>query len=417
MMTASGKRMECARRQAKKRPHDPKPVHRTSSAEAIEFGNKPIVIDHEKDIFSIDLVGDQAVPHRERLGKPLQVDEILKLKSTICPVTGRVHNNSALGPGIQHRKLKGPLPPSELARLRRLVNGQTQYLHKVPPRSSTSLTEPNSNSDVWGSSDGSQEVDWVPQTKAKKAPITYGYVPVNLSLSGQTLPPVEVAGPGQSYNPSVAEWKELIRRRSEQQEHLDAAKRLRSKRHNLGGSSDERFDLRVSSDSEAEDHKQTDEYDTDVSDPGISKDQGSKSRPTAKTRKQRNREKRRKLQVGLENSLQAKKAEHKYFAAVLTSGKLKIALKDTICVNAEAQPEGETLDVSAIRKHKFGKHPIAQSPLDVHLPEELAESLRSLKPEGNLFVDRYASLVRRGIIESRVVQPRRRRYALLRRER
>jgi len=37
----------------------------------------------------------------------------------------------------------------------------------------------------------------------------------------------------------------------------------------------------------------------------------------------------------------------------------------------------------------------------VQLPDELADSLRTLKPEGNLLSDRFRSLRERGIVEGR----------------
>lgn len=53
------------------------------------------------------------------------------------------------------------------------------------------------------------------------------------------------------------------------------------------------------------------------------------------------------------------------------------------------------------------------APLEVQLSDELTESLRLLKPEGNLFRDRYRSLVERGIVEPRFAPNRKGpRYAL-----
>ena len=53
------------------------------------------------------------------------------------------------------------------------------------------------------------------------------------------------------------------------------------------------------------------------------------------------------------------------------------------------------------------------APLEVQLSDELAESLRLLKPEGNLFRDRYRSLVERGIVEPRFAPNKRgRKYPL-----
>jgi len=42
-------------------------------------------------------------------------------------------------------------------------------------------------------------------------------------------------------------------------------------------------------------------------------------------------------------------------------------------------------------------------PLELQLPSELSDSLRRLKPEGNLLKDRFRSLMERGILETRVM--------------
>ena len=56
---------------------------------------------------------------------------------------------------------------------------------------------------------------------------------------------------------------------------------------------------------------------------------------------------------------------------------------------------------------------LAVAPLEVQLSNELTESLRLLKSEGNLFRDRYRSLVERGIVEPRFSASKRgRKYPL-----
>jgi nucleolar protein 53 len=55
---------------------------------------------------------------------------------------------------------------------------------------------------------------------------------------------------------------------------------------------------------------------------------------------------------------------------------------------------------------------LPNEPVEVQLSDELAESLRQLKPEGNLYRDRYRSLVERGVVEPRFTQAKKqRRYA------
>lgn len=53
---------------------------------------------------------------------------------------------------------------------------------------------------------------------------------------------------------------------------------------------------------------------------------------------------------------------------------------------------------------------IPEAPLEVVLEDELQDSLRLLKPEGNLLKDRYRSMLLRGRVETRrrITQPKKR---------
>ena len=54
------------------------------------------------------------------------------------------------------------------------------------------------------------------------------------------------------------------------------------------------------------------------------------------------------------------------------------------------------------------RYSIPDKPLEVVLPNELRESLRLLKPEGNILNDRFRNLLVQGKIESRtrITQPK-----------
>jgi len=58
---------------------------------------------------------------------------------------------------------------------------------------------------------------------------------------------------------------------------------------------------------------------------------------------------------------------------------------------------------------RLGKHRVPENDIEVQIGEDLSENLRNLKPEGNLFRDRFVSLQQRALIEPRVrVVPTRR---------
>jgi len=54
-----------------------------------------------------------------------------------------------------------------------------------------------------------------------------------------------------------------------------------------------------------------------------------------------------------------------------------------------------------LRRRKLGKIALPEKDLELVLPDELQDSLRLLKPEGNLLKDRYRNLLIRGKVESR----------------
>ncbi|KAG7102590.1 Ribosome biogenesis protein NOP53 like [Verticillium longisporum] len=54
-----------------------------------------------------------------------------------------------------------------------------------------------------------------------------------------------------------------------------------------------------------------------------------------------------------------------------------------------------------LRRKKLGKSKLPEGDLELVLPDELQDSLRRLRPEGNLLKDRYRSLLVRGKVESR----------------
>lgn len=360
-----------------------------------------------EELFSVDVRGDRSTLKRERLGKTLRSDEILALKSSIKPISGLVHKNSLLGSGIVHKKIKGSLPPSELARLRRIVNRAPHASTGASAASASKNTIPGEY-DMWSSSEPSQSAsEWVSVTKSKKPPSTYGQGPMTLTTDGSVLPAIEVAEVGQSYNPPLVEWNDLIARKAVVQMRLDSAQQQQNVKSRAAQGIDERFEAEVASDDE---HLSVSLPEVDDNHADLFKKPDP--RATAKTQAQRNKDSRKKQQIALETAIRAQKAQRKALSSLGSLIESNLELSDE-------QKQGLVTEVrknSKVRKHKYGKHQIPQDPLEIQLSDELAESLRTLKPEGNLFKDRFISLVKRGIVEARIPQSKRRRYALLSKE-
>jgi nucleolar protein 53 len=73
-----------------------------------------------------------------------------------------------------------------------------------------------------------------------------------------------------------------------------------------------------------------------------------------------------------------------------------------------SETESEINDDQKLRRKQLGKFKLPQNDLELVLPDELQDSLRRLKPEGNLLKDRYRSMLVRGKVEARRHLPFRR---------
>jgi nucleolar protein 53 len=125
-------------------------------------------------------------------------------------------------------------------------------------------------------------------------------------------------------------------------------------------------------------------------------------RPERKTQGQRNRIKRRKeaeqkakMAVDIKRKNEQVTEMQKFAKALSEKEK---ARKLAVVQNEDDSSSGDDLE---LRRRRLGKIPLPEKDLELVLPDELQDSLRLLKPEGNLLKDRYRSLLVRGKVESR----------------
>ena len=71
----------------------------------------------------------------------------------------------------------------------------------------------------------------------------------------------------------------------------------------------------------------------------------------------------------------------------------------------------QDIDEGILRRRRLGKDAVPEPSLELVLPDELQDSLRLLKPEGNLLADRYRNMLIRGRMETRkaIQQPKKKR--------
>ncbi|GAK67316.1 p60-like protein [Moesziomyces antarcticus] len=409
-----------------------KNIDLTSTEAFLEEQRDPLRQTASDALFVEDRSGQETLTARQARGKrPLKSLEILQ----------RNFGHAAVAPAKKQKQAAGVDRRME-QRLRKMVGRQqvgTQGdASAIVDRSANVVNKTLGDVyDVWGSSSGdakgkAKADDWIPTGVAKPAV----HVPKTLRRDdfdvASKLPAVELPHPGSSYNPDLESHEALINeayeieKRLEENEQMDQAERT-AWQSKLATIVAREAELRAQKD---DDLKRYRGMDVDV--PGLgsddeaaaeddlddasSDDEGAESaEPKRKTRQQRVRAKRARMQ-----QLEAARRKQARIeaAAILQLPALKRRQARLAAARAQAA-EARKLEKTALleRKglagHKVGKHKVPQQQLDVQTPDELADSLRTLKPEGNLFRDRYTRLQSRGVIEPRVKQtPKRRTHKL-----
>lgn len=135
----------------------------------------------------------------------------------------------------------------------------------------------------------------------------------------------------------------------------------------------------------------------------------STKRPKRKTPAQRNRVIRRKEAEGKqkhdETNRRKEEQEKKIEALLAEEQAAREALAALSSASEASDEDDEEGDDSVLRRRALGKFKLPEKDLDMVLPDELQDSLRRLKPEGNLLKDRYRNILVRGKMESRRKRP------------
>jgi nucleolar protein 53 len=264
----------------------------------------------------------------------------------------------------------------------------------------------NATYDVWGTAPtANPEVvhDFLPTEESIKQPKSLKQKPITLTANGKAVAAVQKPAGGYSYNPLSTDYE--ARLSEESAKALDAEqKRIEIE---LEKRQKEEAVARSAAEAEAaEERANMSEWEEDSEWEGLQSgaedELSTTKRPQRKTQAQRNRIKRRKEDERL--------AQHR--AAMKKRRAQEQHIKD-IAAEVEAREQGKALlaiddsdtgnDASdeRLRRRQLGKFRLPEKDLELVLPDELEESLRLLKPEGNLLKDRYRSMLVRGKIESR----------------
>ncbi|EAW11223.1 60S ribosome subunit biogenesis protein NOP53 [Aspergillus clavatus NRRL 1] len=348
------------------------------------------------ELFIIDKEGSSEIRNEFlKKHKPLKADEILAKRSVIPAVDTRKRLNSKVTDGVIEPKSKRHksdwVTRKEWLRLKQVAKDANPTLK----------AEGSELYDPWADAQESTPVedpqfDYLPKPKPKVAPATLKTPPISLAANGKPVPAVRAPDAGISYNPTFEDWDRLLQEKG--QEAVDAEKkRLEEERREQ-----ERQRLIAEAQNDDGEVKSDDEsawegFESEYEKP----DWLNKKRPERKTKTQRNKIKRRKeaeRQAKWEEKMK-KKEEQLEQAKLIAEQVQQRQLERSQESGDDSSEAGD--DVALRRRPLGGKNRVPEKPLEVVLPDELQDSLRLLKPEGNLLDDRFRTLIVQGKLESR----------------
>ncbi|RYP35504.1 hypothetical protein DL767_003758 [Monosporascus sp. MG133] len=383
-----------------------KNVDVTEIEEGLEELNKEIieggvVAERPSDeLFALDTVGDASIPKRfpKHTSKPLKADEIIAARSAVPAVPLRKRPGDKTTDGIiPAKRLRTQyVTHKELNRLRKVADGHHESTIEVV----------DASYDPWAAEPQPEKEEVVHDTRndKKKAPKTITHKPISLSANGKHVPAVKKPTGGYSYNPAFSDYEARYTE--------EANKAVEAEKKRLAEEEAERIKKEAAARSAAEAEAaearaELSEWEDDSEWEGFQSGgeelKPTVKRPERKTPAQRNRAKRRKEEerrLKHEAKMRIKKAQAeqiKQIAKEVAEREAQRAL-----VRAEQSDDSSTEGNDEIlRRRQLGKFKLPEKDLELVLPDELQDSLRRLKPEGNLLKDRYRSMLVRGHVEAR----------------
>ncbi|KAG2181130.1 hypothetical protein INT43_008712 [Umbelopsis isabellina] len=344
-------------------------------------------------LFTLDVKGDDRVKRQLAKDKPLYIDQILKSRSAIPAVGTRLF---AL-PKESAKDNKGKESRINREKIEKLAKRKITQAPVKPAKKSKGTAY-----DVWADEEPTP-VDLNPylepvRKRTVHAPSTLKVKPA----AAEHQPAVEVAEAGASYNPTMEDHQVLLRKA-----HKVETDKI-SQRENVNKQLEYRKELLDLNEEEAVDSEVDEESDAHSDD-----DEETRKRKEnkKKTRSERNRLKKAKETQQLELRRKQEKELHKEITKLEEIEKIVEESEMSSLTKAEKRKAKKEAQEQA-GLPRLGKYFVQKAPIEVQLTDELSESLRSLKPEGNAFRDRFVSLQKRNIIEPRLPVNHKRRYRL-----
>ena len=355
-------------------------------------------------LFSLDTTGDVGIQRKVLKGsKPLRADEIIAQRSAVPAVSMKKRVGDSLttdGILAPKRQRTSYVSHKELLRLRKIADGKDNSISVVEVQEAAY--------DPWDLQKDIQEqiqdprFSFLEKKKKTTAPKSIKQKSVSLAASGKVIPAVRQPDGGYSYNPVFTDYE--ARLAAAGQKEVEAEKKR------LAALEVDRIKAEAAAKSAAEaeaaeakaEMSEWEEDDTEWE--GLSGAEDVKlnaKRPERKTQVQRNKIKRRKEEERkAKMAADIKRKNEQVAQAKAIAASLKAKQSSALATTADSDSESDSYELE-LRRRKLGKIALPERDLELVLPDELQESLRLLKPEGNLLKERYRSLLVRGKVESR----------------
>ncbi|KAL9601053.1 MAG: hypothetical protein Q9219_002762 [cf. Caloplaca sp. 3 TL-2023] len=371
-------------------------------------------------LFTVDTTGSDTIRKSHKSSKPLKADEILAARSAVPAISTHKRlgiTDDIIEPSSKRRKGNG-VNPREYDRLKALAYGGESV------RKDVVQVDDAPNHDPWESAPADptkqdHQLSYLEKPKPVKAPSTLTKPPTSLLANNTSLSAVPKPNPGISYNPAFQDWDALL---------LSAgAAEVAAERKRLAEAAAEEEKQKLIAAARSE--KENDAYKTEDESAweGFESDYEvaewlKQKRPQRKTPAERNKVRRRKeaeRQAKWDTQMKKREKQAKQVESIIkevdreTKAKVSAMSTMTMKENGEGNEQGNTDDY-LLRRRKFGKHSLPTPPLELALPDELRDSLRLLRPEGNALGDRFRNIMLRGKIETRrpITQPKKKRRAM-----
>ncbi|KAA6409281.1 MAG: hypothetical protein FRX48_06834 [Lasallia pustulata] len=348
-------------------------------------------------LFTLDTTGSTAIQKAyNKIHKPLKSDQILAQRSAVPAVDSRKRSGVTDGvvePSSKRRKANG-LSHREYERLKNIAYGGETVHKDVIKADGTPAHDPWE--DVVEQPD--PRFSYLEKSKKVRAPRTLNEAPISLAAGAKRIPAVKRPNAGISYNPSFQDWDQLLTEEGAKEveaekKRLKEAEEERVRLERIAAAQDERDDIQTEDESAWEGFES--EYEGE--------EWLTKRRPERKTPAERNKVKRRKeAERQAKWDAQMKKRAHQ--ALQIKSIARQVEARERAKAEAKVQAgesSSDGIDDRVLRRRKLGNASLPEPHLELVLPDELQDSLRLLKPEGNLLKDRFRSILVRGKVETR----------------